>query len=190
MCVPPAPQPASLDAVGLEFEAYECNADRNAGCSMDRGFSLQASAETHLLNVWDTMTPTILIQAFDMPIWFPESFGAISELSSSRATKTIMRWRGFLRIPATGSYDFQTSSDDGSILYLNNELIVNNDGNHGMQSVVGTVHNLAAGYYSVAVLYFVRLPALSHTCCADHITRAAMTHVVLLSCVCSSFVQE
>jgi hypothetical protein len=149
--------------VGLEFEAYECGRDPNAGCKTDGGFNLQASASSHLDEVWDGMTPTLHELAFELPIWFPSRFGAISGLSSSRARETIMRWRGFLRVPSTGSYVFQTRSDDGSLLYLNNELVVDNDGNHGMQNMEGTVHDLAAGFHSISILYYVRSPSF-HYC--------------------------
>jgi hypothetical protein len=155
ICSAPAPPPAALNAVGLEFEAYECGRDPNAGCKTDGGFNLQASASSHLDEVWDGMTPTLHELAFELPIWFPSRFGAISGLSSSRARETIMRWRGFLLVPSTGSYVFQTRSDDGSLLYLNNELVVDNDGNHGMQNMEGTVHDLAAGFHSIAILYYV-----------------------------------
>ncbi len=37
-----------------------------------------------------------------------------------------------IEIPATGEYSFYTASDDGSRLYIDEQLVVNNDGLHGM----------------------------------------------------------
>jgi hypothetical protein len=44
-----------------------------------------------------------------------------------------MIWKGFINIPQTAGYQFSLESDDGSRLYLDNELIVDNEGDHGME---------------------------------------------------------
>lgn len=62
---------------------------------------------------------------------------------------------GFLQIPTTGTYTLFTSSDDGSKLWLNNVLVVNNDGLHGSQERSGTIA-LSAGFYPIRVEYFER----------------------------------
>lgn len=138
--------------MGLAFEAFECRTSR-AGCTTGGGFNLQASAESHLEEVWDEMVPTLQIQAFSSPLWFPRSFGSIPGLSSTAAQQTIMRWRGYIHIAVAGSYDFETRSDDGSLLYINENLVVDNDGNHGMQRAGNTVE-LTPGYHSISVLYY------------------------------------
>ena len=61
---------------------------------------------------------------------------------------------GKLRITTAGNYTFYTSSDDGSQLYLNNTLRVDNDGLHGSREKASSVINLAAGSYSIKVLMF------------------------------------
>ncbi|SHM92875.1 Fibronectin type III domain-containing protein [Chitinophaga jiangningensis] len=61
------------------------------------------------------------------------------------------KWTGYLRIPVSGTYYFQTVSDDGSKLYLNTAYspsataIVNNDGLHGETTVTSSGQNLTAG---------------------------------------------
>lgn len=67
-------------------------------------------------------------------------------------------WEGFINIPTTGSYTFETNSDDGSKLYLgaydfNATALVNNDGLHGSQSATGTI-NLTAGIYPISMVFF------------------------------------
>jgi putative membrane-bound dehydrogenase-like protein len=44
-----------------------------------------------------------------------------------------VRWNGFIRCPADGIYSFSTNSDDGSQLFIDGELVVDNSGSHGMR---------------------------------------------------------
>ena len=62
---------------------------------------------------------------------------------------------GYIRVPQTDLYHFYLSSDDGSRLYIDDQLLVNNDGLHGMVEQKGTVA-LAAGYHRIRVGYFER----------------------------------
>ena len=67
-------------------------------------------------------------------------------------------WEGFIMIPATGSYKFETNSDDGSKLYIGNyshtaTALVNNDGLHGSQFREGTI-TLTAGTHPIAITFF------------------------------------
>lgn len=45
---------------------------------------------------------------------------------------------GQIVVRESNYYDFSTNSDDGSLLYVNNSLIVNNDNNHGMTLKTGS----------------------------------------------------
>ena len=45
-----------------------------------------------------------------------------------------VRWTGFISIKTTGEYTFFLASDDGSKLYLNGAMIVDNDGRHSMRT--------------------------------------------------------
>lgn len=60
---------------------------------------------------------------------------------------------GYIRVLQTDMYHFYLSSDDGSRLYINDKLVVNNDGLHGMEEVKGTIA-LSAGYHRIRVEYF------------------------------------
>ncbi len=72
----------------------------------------------------------------------------------SREIYYAIRWTGFITIPAAGNYTFESISDDGSMVYLGNNLplVVNNDGQHGVQSRSGSAY-LAAGTYPVKIVY-------------------------------------
>ena len=63
------------------------------------------------------------------------------------------RWTGQLVVRAGGTYKFFTESDDGSKLYINGELVVDNDGLHAPLTKEGTI-DLEAGEYEIKVLFF------------------------------------
>lgn len=64
-----------------------------------------------------------------------------------------MVWKGFINIPSTGGYEFWTTSDDGSILSVDGEVVVNNDGDHGSTEKSGIAH-LQKGWHSIRIIYF------------------------------------
>ena len=64
-----------------------------------------------------------------------------------------VRWNGVLRVPRDGSYTLWTSSDDGSRVFLDGNLVVENGGVHGAQEKSGTVE-LKAGDHVLKVEYF------------------------------------
>ncbi len=60
---------------------------------------------------------------------------------------------GFIFIPEDGVYEFYTRSDDGSMLYINNKKIVDNDGSHAAIIATGRIA-LKAGFHSYKLMYF------------------------------------
>ncbi|UCC64399.1 MAG: hypothetical protein JSV36_04900, partial [Anaerolineae bacterium] len=62
-------------------------------------------------------------------------------------------WRGKLLVEQPGLYRLGTNSDDGSLLYVDGQLVVDNGGSHGARYVEGSV-NLTAGYHDVELHYF------------------------------------
>ena len=63
------------------------------------------------------------------------------------------RFTGQIDIATAGDYTFYTTSDDGSQLYIDDTLVVDNDGLHGMVEQSGTV-SLTAGMHPIAVTMF------------------------------------
>ena len=57
--------------------------------------------------------------------------------------------------PVSQQYTFYTESDDGSALYVNNQLVVDNDGLHGPREEQGSI-TLAPGEHDIVVEYFNR----------------------------------
>ena len=64
-----------------------------------------------------------------------------------------LRFTGMVQVPKTGKYTFSIASDDGSRLYLDDKLLIDNDGLHGMVEKTGAV-DLAAGSHPIVVTYF------------------------------------
>ena len=62
-------------------------------------------------------------------------------------------FEGFIQIEQDGIYEFMTDSDDGSQLYIDGNLVVDNDGLHGMVQEKGALV-LAKGYHSIKVTFF------------------------------------
>ena len=62
-------------------------------------------------------------------------------------------FEGFILIQEKGVYTFYTDSDDGSQLFIGDNLVVDNDGLHSMTEVSGSVA-LAAGHHPIRVTYF------------------------------------
>jgi len=62
-------------------------------------------------------------------------------------------FEGFIKISHDGIYTFYTDSDDGSQLLINDQLIVDNDGLHGMEIKKGAVP-LSKGVHQIRVPYF------------------------------------
>lgn len=63
------------------------------------------------------------------------------------------RFSGKIYIGETGGYSFYTRSDEGSQLFVDGQLIVNNDGLHTSTQVQGGV-DLSAGYHDLVVTMF------------------------------------
>lgn len=70
-----------------------------------------------------------------------------------RAEHYALRLTGSLAVPADGAYTFYLSSDDGSRLYVNNQLLINHDGPHGMGDKTAKLE-LKTGRVPIVVTYF------------------------------------
>ena len=62
---------------------------------------------------------------------------------------------GYLNVETEGNYSFQTTSDDGSRLYIGDFPLVDNDGLHGRKTVSSDIP-LQKGRYKIEVQYFER----------------------------------
>jgi hypothetical protein len=71
---------------------------------------------------------------------------------NEKGSQIAIRFLSYLKIEKEGEYKFYTNSDDGSNLYINDELIVDNDGDHGTIERAGSI-KLKAGFHKIVVDY-------------------------------------
>ncbi len=64
-----------------------------------------------------------------------------------------LRYTGKFTVTAAGTYSFRLMSDDGSKLYIDGRLVIDNDGVHAPSDASGSV-NLTAGSHTIVVEYF------------------------------------
>jgi hypothetical protein len=94
----------------------------------------------------------------DLINWsFVEYKGSVSNFTLAPKTQEDyynFRFDGFLYIADGGTYQFQTSSDDGSRLTLDGAVLVDNDGQHGTQTVTSSSRSISSGPHRIEVKYF------------------------------------
>ncbi len=76
-----------------------------------------------------------------------------SNKNKKRTDKFAFEFTGYIRIDKDAIYTFFTDSDDGSMLYIDDKEIVNNDGDHGNVEKSGKAA-LKKGFHKIKVLYF------------------------------------
>ncbi len=64
-----------------------------------------------------------------------------------------IQWEGRIYAPTTGTYVFATNSDDGSLLYIDGQLVVDNGGHHADRYVEGRI-TLEKGFHDIVLRYF------------------------------------
>ncbi len=89
-------------------------------------------------------------------IFYPPTSGVFA--TSFRAERVAARFTGMIDLRQTeaGLYTFITESDEGSRLYVDDALVVDNDGLHEMRARSGTI-TLSAGLHRIRVDYYDNL---------------------------------
>ncbi|MCG8701833.1 MAG: PA14 domain-containing protein, partial [Bacteroidales bacterium] len=88
----------------------------------------------------------------------PTSEGVVENFSISNIITSSSKLEGvnfdsYIKVTEAGKYTFYLDSDDGSKLYIDNKLVINNDGVHGPVAKSNSVH-LEAGYHPIRLRYF------------------------------------
>ena len=94
---------------------------------------------------WDSIPDFFKLQ--------PVKTGSLNNISLSPSTLKefyAFQYTGWINIPSADIYAFYTSSDDGSNLFIDGQLVVDNDGLHGMKEVEGTVV-LEKGFHRITI---------------------------------------
>jgi autotransporter-associated beta strand protein len=86
-----------------------------------------------------------------------------SVISATSGNSFLAIWSGQFYAPVTGVYDFGTSSDDGSAIYVDGALVVDNnnyqgmtfrDSNNPLDAGVTSAPTLTAGVHSIIIAYY------------------------------------
>lgn len=95
-----------------------------------------------------------LIRRTDPEISFgPTVLGAEDFGGTGLEDRFYVRWSGRLRVPEGGRYVIYLASDDGSRLYLDGRLLIDNGGVHPFLEAAETIE-LDEGVYDLKVEYF------------------------------------
>ena len=70
-----------------------------------------------------------------------------------RALDYAVRFEGYLQVDADDFYQFAVNSDDGAVLEIDDETVVDNDGNHAPRLIVGHIP-LRRGLHKMRLRYF------------------------------------
>ncbi len=71
-----------------------------------------------------------------------------------RPDRFSIRWQGFMKFPRSGYYEIGLGSDDGSRLYFNGNLLIDNWGDHSYKVKSGGVEVEAGKLYPVKLEYY------------------------------------
>ena len=94
-----------------------------------------------------------VLEAFEAT---PSTYGFTSRVQltgEERPEYFGLLFNGYIEVPEDGLYTFELTSDDGSYLYVNNNLLIDHDGFHGATGKTGMVA-LARGHHRLGVWFF------------------------------------
>lgn len=77
----------------------------------------------------------------------------LEQLSEDRLDHFAVLYTGLIEVPEDGLYTFYVRSDDGSKLFIDGELVVDNDGSHSARTRSGYIA-LQAGKHPIRIEYF------------------------------------
>jgi hexosaminidase len=118
---------------------------------------------------FDYFTGTLFQQTQDLELAKTVNSGIFEGAISSEKWKSKteryigLKFDGYIYIPETANYTISTLSDDGSKLFIDNELVVNNDGIHWLNEAYGAV-KLEKGFHKINISYFDQIGGTTLSC--------------------------
>ena len=142
-------------------DSTDLDSDNDGILDVDEGATCNEITQSLSYEFYDiNVSPSV----DNIPTTGATSTGSVSEIDVDALWSTItpgdhenfaIRYSGFITINTEETYTFYTSSDDGSKLFINGNLVVDNDGNHSMQEISGNIA-LSPGVYSIEILFYER----------------------------------
>ncbi|GAL83486.1 glycoside hydrolase family protein [Sporocytophaga myxococcoides] len=93
--------------------------------------------------------------SLETPLWKGAVIRSFNTSFDHTADSFAVKYYGYIDVPADGEYIFYTNSDDRTKLYIGNQLVVLNNGIHGMTEQSGNIL-LKKGKHAIALEYFER----------------------------------
>ena len=101
-----------------------------------------------------TLTDPVIATRVDAPIDFNWA-GAAPGPSGINADNFSTRWTGYVRVTQSGSYRFQTVSDDGVRLYVNGNLVIDRWNDHSATTdTTADIPLVAGNAYTIVLEYY------------------------------------
>ncbi|NWF88367.1 MAG: glycoside hydrolase family 3 C-terminal domain-containing protein [Ignavibacteriaceae bacterium] len=153
-----------LEAIKAKAELLGINVEYTMGCSIANGLlrpidkqyfsKLNESAKTGLKGEYFNnmnLSGKPIVTRIDESINF--NFGLGSPAPSIQENQFSVRWTGKI-IPPDTVYRIGTSCDDGSRLFLNGKLLIDDWSEHGEKSIITEVKLLPGVEYEIVMEYF------------------------------------
>ena len=117
-----------------------------------KGYAYVIPETTDVMPDFSTLTPfaTLFTDSFNVP---SQRFSGGFPGALVQEDYFALRYEGVITIPKDGVWKFKVTSDDGAILYINNEKVVTNDGRHTAKTTTGE-KDLKAGRHPLRLEYF------------------------------------
>jgi len=142
----------------VKMKAFKDNRESLTGSAVLKKVSL--SKPVHKSNLAPGISYKYIHGTFRMVNDFlditPEKNGVVAQFkieSREREQFFAFDFEGYIKIPGDGLYTFYLTTNDGGILYLDNQVLINNDGLHPLAEVYRSVA-LKAGLHPISVKYF------------------------------------
>eukprot|EP00941_MAST-03F_sp_MAST-3F-sp1_P004410 g4410.t1 len=135
---------------GLDAELFLLPPDMQQGGLLSDPFNTEPIAET-------TVDSLFFPKTFDVFRGFEKANKTMFASPSQGWNHFAIRFSGFFLLKNRGWFTFYMASDDGSVLYINDKIVISNDGLHWTEEKSARVW-LTEGFHSIYVEYYELYP--------------------------------
>jgi hexosaminidase len=157
------PLDLTLDAEGIAVAARVILADGRKGPVRRATFRRTSLHAALRIDTW-TLKPGLARNYYEHELANTRGFARLQPAKRDIATQIAipdyarpesfaLTFDGYLRVPADGLYDFRLESDDGAVLRIDGDLVVDRDGPQSLAESAGQI-GLAAGLHAISLKYF------------------------------------
>lgn len=143
-----------------KVRAYDSKGNKSAfGSTVDFNTPIEVQGENGLnYSYYSSAQPWPGLVLPNFSTLSPQKTGTINNFDlyaiREQNDKFAIVFEGYLQVDVPGNYTFFTRSDEGSRLYLEGNMVVDNDGIHAIQERSGNYSFAAPGLYPIKVEYY------------------------------------